>query len=101
MNADPRVMEHFLAPLSREESDAAAARIARHFDQHGFGLWSVEVPGVVPFAGFVGLACAADSYRDHENAKTRRQHEEDRFVQTGLRVPSCFRDFVVPARSRQ
>jgi RimJ/RimL family protein N-acetyltransferase len=59
MNADPRVMEHFLAPLSREESDAAAARIARHFDDHGFGLWSVEVPGVVRFAGFVGLSVPA------------------------------------------
>ena len=49
-------MEHFPAPLSREESDAAAARIDRHFDGHGFGLWAVEVPGVVPFAGFVGLS---------------------------------------------
>ncbi len=59
MNADPRVMEHFLAPLSREESDAAAARIDRHFDEHGFGLWAVEIPDLVPFAGFVGLSVPA------------------------------------------
>jgi RimJ/RimL family protein N-acetyltransferase len=59
MNADPRVMEHFPAPLSREESDAAAARIDRHFDEHGFGLWAMEVPGVVTFAGFVGLSVPA------------------------------------------
>jgi RimJ/RimL family protein N-acetyltransferase len=55
MNADPRVMEHFPALLSREESDAAAARIEAHFERHGFGLWAVEVVGVAPFAGFIGL----------------------------------------------
>ena len=31
LNADPRVMEHFPALLSREESDAMAARIGAHF----------------------------------------------------------------------
>ncbi|MBI3861306.1 MAG: GNAT family N-acetyltransferase [Planctomycetia bacterium] len=55
LNADPRVMEHFPKTLDRAESDAAAARIRDHFDQNGFGLWSVEVPGVAPFIGFVGL----------------------------------------------
>src|SRR5712692_6853289 len=55
MNADPRVMEHFPALLSREESDAACARIEAHFEQRGFGLWAVEIAGVAPFAGFVGL----------------------------------------------
>lgn len=56
LNADPRVMEHFAAPLSPEESDAMARRIASHFARHGFGLWAVEVPGGVDFAGFVGLS---------------------------------------------
>jgi RimJ/RimL family protein N-acetyltransferase len=56
LNADPRVMEFFPAPLSRAESDAVAGRIAAHFEQHGFGLWAVEVPGVAPFIGFIGLA---------------------------------------------
>lgn len=56
LNADPRVMEYFPAPLSREESDALMSRIQDHFDQHGFGLWAVEIPTVVPFAGFIGLA---------------------------------------------
>jgi len=55
MNADPRVMEHLIV-LSREESDALAARIQSHFDTHGFSLWAVEIPGVAPFAGFIGLA---------------------------------------------
>jgi RimJ/RimL family protein N-acetyltransferase len=56
LNADPRVMEHFPAPLSSEESDALVARIEAHFDQRGFGLWAVEVPDVAPFVGFVGLS---------------------------------------------
>jgi len=56
MNCDPRVMEFFPKPLSREESDAMVSRIQQHFEDHGFGLWAVEVPGVTPFAGFIGLA---------------------------------------------
>lgn len=55
MNADPRVMEFFPATLSPEETDASIARIEAHFDQHGFGLWAVEIPGMAHFAGFVGL----------------------------------------------
>ena len=56
LNADPRVMEYFPAPLSSEESDDLAARIEAHFDARGFGLWAVEAPGVAPFVGFVGLS---------------------------------------------
>jgi len=55
MNADPRVMEHFPGLMSRAESDRLVDRIVAHFDEHGYGLWAVEVPGEVPFAGFVGL----------------------------------------------
>jgi RimJ/RimL family protein N-acetyltransferase len=56
LNADPRVMEHFPAPLSASESDALAARIDAGLRGRGFGLWALEVPGVTPFAGFVGLS---------------------------------------------
>jgi RimJ/RimL family protein N-acetyltransferase len=56
INADPRVMEHFPSVLSRDDSDALAARIEAHFDRYGFGLWAVEIPGIAPFAGFVGLS---------------------------------------------
>jgi RimJ/RimL family protein N-acetyltransferase len=55
LNADPVVMEHFPSVSARADSDAAADRIAAHFERHGFGLWAVEVVGVAPFAGFVGL----------------------------------------------
>ncbi len=55
LSADPQVMEHFTAPLSRAESDAMVERIREHFASHGFGLWAIEVPGVADFIGFVGL----------------------------------------------
>ncbi len=54
MNADPRVME-FLLPLSAPESDALAGRLAAGIDEHGWGFWAVEAPGVAPFVGFVGI----------------------------------------------
>lgn len=56
LNADPEVMEHFPARLSREESDALAARITIAMAERGFGLWAVEVRGGAPFIGFVGLS---------------------------------------------
>jgi RimJ/RimL family protein N-acetyltransferase len=56
MNADPRVMEHFPTVLSRAQSDALLARITAHLEEHGFGLWAVEIPGVAPLVGFVGLS---------------------------------------------
>ena len=56
MNADPRVMEHFPATMTRAESDAFVERMERHFAEHGFGLWAVEVPGEAELIGFVGLA---------------------------------------------
>jgi RimJ/RimL family protein N-acetyltransferase len=58
MNSDPRVMEFFRSPLTRDDSDAMADRIERHFDEYGFGLWALEVPGVAPFIGFAGLTWA-------------------------------------------
>jgi RimJ/RimL family protein N-acetyltransferase len=56
LNADPRVMEFFPSVLDRAESDALADRIDAHFAQHGFGLWAVELPGIAPFIGFIGLS---------------------------------------------
>ena len=58
LNADPRVMQHFPAPLTREQSDAALDRYATGIEERGWGLWAVEVvegPEVGEFVGFVGL----------------------------------------------
>src|SRR5947209_16593911 len=56
LNSDPRVMEFFPGTLSRQESDARVDRIEAHFQEHGFGLWAVEIPGITPFAGFIGIS---------------------------------------------
>ncbi len=56
MNADPRVMEHFPAPLTREMSDALVDRIEAEMQQRGFGLWAVEVASTGELIGFTGLS---------------------------------------------
>jgi ribosomal-protein-alanine N-acetyltransferase len=56
LNADPRVMAHFLRPLTREESDGFAERIEVRFDELGYGLWAVERRSDGRFLGFTGLA---------------------------------------------
>jgi RimJ/RimL family protein N-acetyltransferase len=55
LNADREVMRHFPTTLDRAQSDAVAHRLAQHIETHGFGPWALEIPGVTPFAGFVGL----------------------------------------------
>ena len=55
LNADPVVMEHFVSTQTRTESDTTAARIQRHWEEHRFGLFAVEVREGSPFVGFVGL----------------------------------------------
>lgn len=56
INADPRVMEFYPAPLTREQSDAAVDRIEAHFARHGFGLWAAEFRASGRFLGYIGLA---------------------------------------------
>jgi len=55
LNADPAVMEHFPATLTREQTAAAIEWIEAGFEQRGYGLWAAEVPGEAPFIGFVGI----------------------------------------------
>ena len=55
MNADPAVMRHFLAPLSRQESDAFLAQIMRHQAEHGFCFWALERQGEPGSIGMCGL----------------------------------------------
>lgn len=56
LNCDPEVMAHFLAPLTRAESDAFVDRINAGFAAHGFGLWALEVVASREFIGFTGLS---------------------------------------------
>lgn len=55
MNADPAVMEHFPALLSRAESDGFVGRAVAGWAANGFGLWAVERSDDGAFLGFTGL----------------------------------------------
>lgn len=55
LNRDPLVMEHFPAPLSREESHDRVDRYSALLAARGWGFWAVEVVASGEFAGFVGL----------------------------------------------
>jgi RimJ/RimL family protein N-acetyltransferase len=55
LNADPRVMAYFPAPLTRAESDAMADRCQKLIDERGWGFWAVELKTTCEFIGFVGL----------------------------------------------
>jgi 3-dehydroquinate dehydratase / shikimate dehydrogenase len=55
LNADPKVMEYFPSTLSREESDSLANRIQSKFEEKGYGMWAVAIPGIADFIGFIGL----------------------------------------------
>ncbi len=55
MNADPRVMEHYPALLTREQSDAFVDRVAATWAHRGLGLWAVERRDTSAFIGYAGL----------------------------------------------
>jgi RimJ/RimL family protein N-acetyltransferase len=55
LNADPEVRRYWPATLCEEESDAEATRLQEHVEEHGFGFWAAEAPGVAPFIGCIGL----------------------------------------------
>ena len=46
--------------LTRDQSDAFVDRIEACWEERGLGLWAIEVPGVAPFIGYVGLWPADD-----------------------------------------
>ena len=51
-------MEHMQGPMPRERSDDFVDRIEAGWDERGWSLWAVEVPGAEPFIGYVGLWAA-------------------------------------------
>lgn len=55
LNADPKVMEFFPAPLERTVSDELAKRSRSRIEERGWGLWAVETKRTGEFIGFVGL----------------------------------------------
>ena len=59
LNADPRVMAHFPAVLSREASDALLDRLQSRIATQGWGFWAVERRDTRQFIGFTGLQTPA------------------------------------------
>lgn len=59
MTADPEVMRHFPAVLTREESDAWVDRMSRKIAGRGWGFWALDYTAegsqAPQFAGFTGL----------------------------------------------
>ena len=58
LNADPVVMAHFPAPMTRAQSDAAVDGFVASWAEHGYGLWAAERIDTGAFIGFIGLALA-------------------------------------------
>lgn len=59
MNADPEVRRYFPSVLNAEQALAEAGRIRAALQRRGWGAWALELPGRLPFAGFVGLIVPA------------------------------------------
>jgi RimJ/RimL family protein N-acetyltransferase len=55
INADPAVMEHFPAGMSREETRGMIGHFEADFERDGYGIWAVEILATNSLAGFVGL----------------------------------------------
>ncbi|MBX3659460.1 MAG: GNAT family N-acetyltransferase [Ramlibacter sp.] len=59
LNADPEVMAHFPARLSRAQCDEMVDRISHFIEENGWGFWAADrlaADGTPPqFMGFVGL----------------------------------------------
>lgn len=55
INAEPAV-QRYLAPITREISDAMLDRIDAHFALHGWGFWAVEHRDGAALIGLCGLA---------------------------------------------
>jgi 3-dehydroquinate dehydratase / shikimate dehydrogenase len=68
-NADPIVMQYLTGVLTRTESDAYVERAQRHFVENGFCKWAVEVPGISPFVGAVGLTRVRFKPRSPQQSK--------------------------------
>lgn len=56
LNADPLVMEHFPSAMTTQETGLMTARLEHSFEEHGFGVFAVEVESAKTFIGFCGLS---------------------------------------------
>lgn len=62
LNADPEVMRHFPATLTRPEADAVIDRVNAKIAASGVGFWALERKADGRFLGFAGLNRIAHDY---------------------------------------
>jgi RimJ/RimL family protein N-acetyltransferase len=55
MCADPEVMRYYPPKPDRAASDAWIGGMRRHYDEHGFAYWAVELPGEASLIGAIGM----------------------------------------------
>jgi RimJ/RimL family protein N-acetyltransferase len=55
MNANPEGRRHFASVQTEEEALEEAGRARALLRQRGWGFWALQIAGVTPFAGVVGL----------------------------------------------
>ena len=55
INADPEVMQYFVAPMTRAESDAQVDRQILSQAEHGFCFWAIERKADGALMGLAGL----------------------------------------------
>lgn len=57
LNADPLVMRHMgYGPMTIHETEEQLARFRAHWEEHGFGLWAIEVRETGAFLGRTGVS---------------------------------------------
>ncbi len=101
INADPDVMQHFVAPLTREQTARSIAGYEASFAKRGFGPWAVEVADSGELIGFLGLLpvrfnahftpavhlttkFAAHTWRQHYASEAAYEALRDGFERVGL-----------------
>jgi RimJ/RimL family protein N-acetyltransferase len=60
MNADRKVMQYFVGPMTRRQSDEAVDRYLAAFEQDGFSFLVAELRETGAFAGVIGLQVMRD-----------------------------------------
>lgn len=55
INQDPKVIEFFLGPLTREQVHEFILAVNKHQEKHGYTLWAAEIKETEEFIGFIGL----------------------------------------------
>jgi RimJ/RimL family protein N-acetyltransferase len=60
LNGDPETMRYFPSTLDRATSDALIELLEERFEEHGYGLWALEILATGQFIGFTGLNLMPD-----------------------------------------